>query len=497
MRKWLIVGTALGLALLLVILPILVGFALERAYPVLIERLRVEVPNLGVVEERFERGLFSSSATTRVRFDAENGAQPSIVVDQNWVHGPLALPEWFSGFIPIPPVLTRARGQIRSAEGDRVSDLLLTVNLDGTLDVEAVSPPFASPDGSLSGDGMRAELAIQGGVRGARGQLQSGEVRLDSPPLQATLDPTTVRFHGMSSEAGSRVEGTFELGATRIEMESGVRVNWGTSFGTFNASRIPNELDSSAFDIDLGDFEISGADGPEALAIAESGRLQVDLRTEGRRVDRMQLVLSFDTLQLGARSLGPGLLRLTARGIDFAVLAEFREALEGVSGSEPVADATVDEGAGLLQEWIPILVAASPELKVERFELDGPDGRLEATGWLKIDGSDPGAFEQELTAMEAVQAYGELAIPFPALHGWLDLFMVETVADEAPGLPEEEILAMAEFMREMALGRLIETGFLRPKDDRYRIEFRFEQGVPVVNGKLLGPGGLAELLGGG
>jgi hypothetical protein len=71
------------------------------------------------------------------------------------------------------------------------------------------------------------------------------------------------------------------------------------------------------------------------------------------------------------------------------------------------------------------------------------------------------------------------------------------VSAEAPGLPDEEILAMAQFMREMALGQLIGAGILKPEAGRYQIEFRFEQGVPVVNGKLLGPGGLAELLGGG
>ena len=99
--------------------------------------------------------------------------------------------------------------------------------------------------------------------------------------------------------------------------------------------------------------------------------------------------------------------------------------------------------------------------------------------------------------MEAVGALAEFAIPTAILHNGLDLFLAQSVAAEAPELPDEEILAMAQFMREMALGQLLGTGMLKPQGGRYRIEFRFEQGVPVVNGKLLGPGGLAELLSGG
>ncbi|MDG2335511.1 MAG: DUF945 family protein [Myxococcota bacterium] len=497
MKKGLIIAAGLGLALVFIVLPVLLGFALERAYPPLIERLQNEAPGLDLVEGHFDRGLFSSTAVARFRLPGAAGAPLALEVDQNWVHGPFALSEWFSGFVPIPPVLARVRGQIRPVEAGLGVDWVLRVNLDGTLDLEASSPAFASTDGSLSGEAIQAELSIQGGIRGGRGQIQSGELRLISPGLEARLEPSTLDFRGALSEAGSRVEGTFELGPGSIQTAAGARVGWAPSFGTFDASRAPNERDSSAIDIDLGDLEISSTGSSEPVAMARGARLQIDLKSEDRRLERLQLVMSLDSLEVGANRLGPGLVRVAAKGVDLGALVNFREALGALAVAEEDPVALAELEANLLREWIPALVASSPELRVEAFEIDGPDGRLEATGLLSIDGSEPEAFAEELSAMEAVGALAEFAIPTAILHNGLDLFLAQSVAAEAPELPDEEILAMAQFMREMALGQLLGTGMLKPQGGRYRIEFRFEQGVPVVNGKLLGPGGLAELLSGG
>jgi uncharacterized protein YdgA (DUF945 family) len=71
------------------------------------------------------------------------------------------------------------------------------------------------------------------------------------------------------------------------------------------------------------------------------------------------------------------------------------------------------------------------------------------------------------------------------------------VAAESGGLPREEIVAMTEFMRDMTVARLLDAGMLEVQDEAYRVEVRFEQGVLIVNGKLLGPDGLSGLLMGG
>jgi hypothetical protein len=83
------------------------------------------------------------------------------------------------------------------------------------------------------------------------------------------------------------------------------------------------------------------------------------------------------------------------------------------------------------------------------------------------------------------------------LHAWVDAFLIEAVAAESGGLPREEIVAMTEFMRDMTVSRLLDAGVLHAQDEAYRVEVRFEQGVLIVNGKLLGPGGLRGLLMGG
>ncbi len=508
MKKWLIIGTLSGLVLIFLVLPILVGFALERGYPALLAGLRDQAEGRYSVEGSFDRGLLSSAAQARIQFSSEDGEAVALRLDQAWIHGPFSLPEWFRGNFPFPPVLTFVRAELRPEAGngdDRavdpagwlLADLMLRVNFDGTLDIEALSPAFELPGGFVTGDEMRAEVAIQGGVRGGRGKAELGEVRFQAGESRARLAPTTIRFHGAVTDAGSKVEGTFDLGRARLESSANRVTDLAASFGTFSASRAPNELDISVIDIDLGDVEFSEPGGSTPGGIAQGGRLRIDARSAGGRLARMKLVLSLDALLVGEKSLGPGLVRVALRGVDLSAAASFRDALANLDPSPEISEAALEAETRLLREWIPVLVAGSPEFEVERFELDGPGGRLEGEGWLKIDGSDPTAFARELTTMQAIEARGEFFLPIPILHGWLDTFLMKTMEVEAAGLPREEIVAMTEFMREMAVSRLLETGFLRLEDERYRIEFRFEEGVSIVNGKLLGPGGLMSLLSGG
>ncbi|MCS5638173.1 MAG: YdgA family protein, partial [Myxococcota bacterium] len=244
--------------------------------------------------------------------------------------------------------------------------------------------------------------------------------------------------------------------------------------------------------------EISGAgkDSPIPGKI-HGGHLQLDVRSAARRVVRLEAVFALDALEWGEESFGPGLVRVALRDVDLAAADSFRDALESLAAAGDSGGAPLEAEARLLGEWLPALVRTSPEFEVERFELTGWGGKLEGEGSLKVDGSDPGAFARESSAMEAIEARARLAMPVPLVDALLDGFLLETVQAEGAGLPREEILAMVAFLREMALARLRETGVLRREGERYDVVLRFEQGVLIVNGKLLGPGGLMGLLTGG
>lgn len=502
MKKWLVGGVLTVLVLLFLVAPFLVGLGLERGFPVMLERAQAQGEGRYALEGSFSRGLLSSQSETVVRFSPPGPEGSSLRLRQSWLHGPFAVPEWLEGRFPFPPVIALVRNAVESGAGrpggGLLAEVLLRVNLDGSLDLEAGMPAFELPARGLRSGGASAKGSFQGGIRGGRGHVELAELQLRVGASQMDAAPTTVRFHGVSNEAGSRVDGTFDLGVLHVARASGLRIGILPSFGTFEASRAPNELDLSALETEVGEIEIAQEDS-SAPIVVRGGRLRLRARTTAGRLVRMGLSFSLDSLERGEESYGPGLVRLQLRGVDLLAVSRLRDALAElqVSSADAEPEARAQAETRLLHEWIPVLMASSPELELERLELEGPDGIVEARGRLEVDGRDPAVFEGETTAMEAIEARGYLLVPAPLLHGWLDSFLGGVMEAEAGALPAEELAAMTVFLREMTVARLLDEGMLRPSGDRYRVEMRFEQGVFIVNGKPLGPGGLSGLMGGG
>ena len=509
MKKWLVVGTLGGLVLVLFVLPVLVGFALERAYPALLENAREQVGERFRVEGSLDRGLLASASETTLIPAADDGIEHAIRLRHRWGHGPFAVAQWHVGGVPLPPVLAIVRTAVEpeglvapsivdGLAGRPLVEVEVRMNIDGRLDIVAQSPAFEAVDAGFASQGTKTELRVDGGVRGARGRADVGALRLDSGRGRLAVEASTIRFHGAHTAAGSRVDGDFDLGTARLVAESGGALAWAPSHGTFKLARAPNELDTSSLVVELGEAEIIGAgNGSRIPGKIRGGHLQLDVRSAARRVVRLEAVFALDALVWGEESFGPGLVRVALRDVDLAAADSFRDALETLAAAGDSGGAPLEAEARLLGEWLPALVRTSPEFEIERFELTGWGGKLEGEGFVKVDGSDPGAFARESSAMEAIEARARLAMPVPLVDALLDGFLLETVQAEGAGLPREEILAMVAFLREMALARLRETGVLRREGERYDVLLRFEQGVLIVNGKLLGPGGLMGLLTGG
>jgi hypothetical protein len=508
-KKWLLVGTLLGFGLLFFVLPILVGLALERGYPLVFDDLRERTEGRLVLEASLNRGLLDSTGETLIRMASPGLDTAPLRLRHAWAHGPLPLSEWWAGRIPVPPVLTVVRIEVdpegivgpewlAALAGQPLAQAAVRVNFDGTLDVEASTPAFATADGQVTSEGMRGELTVQGGIRGVRGKLDLGAFGLREGDGGLGVESAEVGFHGIHNDAGSRVEGSFEVGAARLGGSVGRSLQVDPSQGIFSASRAHNELDDSSLTVEFGDARIFSSP-PELPGLSEAvhvrgGHLEFEARSGAGRLHRLHGVFSVNALAWGEATSGPGLVRVELKGMDLFAAADFSEALGELDTSSAGDRPVLEAEAQLLREWFPVLVAASPELEVKRFELETKVGRIEGEGWLRVDGSDPSVFADEMTALAAIEGRGQVALPVPLMQRWLEAFLTPVVEAQAGGLPREEIQAMTVFLREMAEGRLLETGMLRLKDERYHAEFRFEQGVPIVNGKLLGPGGLTELL---
>jgi hypothetical protein len=111
-KKWLLVGTLLGFGLLFFVLPILVGLALERGYPLVFDDLRERTEGRLVLEASLNRGLLDSTGETLIRMASPGLDTAPLRLRHAWAHGPLPLSEWWAGRIPVPPVLTVVRIEV-------------------------------------------------------------------------------------------------------------------------------------------------------------------------------------------------------------------------------------------------------------------------------------------------------------------------------------------------------------------------------------------------
>ena len=497
MRRWLWGGAVAGLLLVFVVLPILVGFSLERGFPSLLERVRDQLgPGYGV-QSQLDRGLLSSiSETVLAPVGGQEGEGP-IVLHHQWAHGPFPLSELLAGRMPIPPVLVAIRNA-ESMAGSAPSglwglDAELRLNFDGSLAIELALPALESDALGFASEGLSAEVLVHGGVRGARGSAELGPMGMQGAGGKLEVEASTLRFHAIHTSAGSQVDGTLDLGAGKGAWGAGGDFRFDPSLGTFRARRAPNELDASSLDLALAEAEIS-VPGSSVPGVLRGAHIRLDVRSEPGKLVRADAVISLDAFEWERGRLGAVLARIALSGIDVSAAAEFRQALAELEASAQDEAFSAQAQADLIVEWLPVLAGSSPEFRVDRIEWEWAEGKGEGEGWVRIDGSDPAAFAQEATALEAIEARGSLVLPVSLVHQGLDAFLTGTVEAQAGALPPEEIAAMTEFLREMAVMRLLETGVLRVEADHYLVEFRFEQGVAIVNGKLIGPGGLMELL---
>ena len=497
MRRWLWGGAVAGLLLVFVALPIGVGFSLERGFPSLLDRVRDQLGPGYVVRGQLDRGLLSSISETVLEPVGDGAGEGPIVLHHQWAHGPFPLSELLAGRMPIPPVLVLIRNapSMAGLAGTGLWGLgtELRLNFDGSLAIELAAPAFESDALGFASEGWLADVLVQGGVRGARGSADLGPMRMQGARGRVEIEASTLRFHAIHSPAGSQVDGTFELGGGQGEWNSGGDYRFDPSTGTFRARRAPNELDASFLDLALAQAEVA-VPGSSVPGVIRGAHMRLDVKSEPGMLVRADAVISLDALEWERGQLGAVLARITLSGVDISAAADFRRALaelEAAAGSEAIA---AEAQADLIVEWLPALASASPEFRLDRLEWEWAGGKGEAAGWIRIDGSNPAAFAQETTAMEALEARGSLTLPVSLVHQGLDAFLAGTVEAQAGPLPSDEIAAMTEFLREMAVMRLLETGVLLAEGDHYIVEFRFEQGVTIVNGKLIGPGGLMALL---
>jgi uncharacterized protein YdgA (DUF945 family) len=423
---------ALG-ALVLGVLPLWGGCEAQRVFEGLDAPLAGGLPGDVEIETDLARGWLRSRAETRLR-----SADGEEVFHHTVAHGPLPLAELLAGRAPWPP----ARALIDTAWWPQSVDneveepwlrARTRIQLDSAVQIAVESAP-------RTGEGL-----VWGGLEGSliSPQPELAQGLLWAPQLELALDGGRIALRDVAAELELIVEeGGIPLGSAVL------------SIGSLSGAG------------PLGDFGIEGA--------RWEVRADDDPATGGCTLEWSAAV---ERISSDGDRYGPGTLRLIARRLDRAALSALIRA----------SRAGVAPGADALQR----LLASSPELELDTFEMTGPDGTLRARARLAIDGADPRVAMGPLFAAMAVEASAEARLPARWLHRVVDQALsIQGVGMEVDSAQQQvDVVAR----RSAWIRELVSAGWLLREGEIYRMQLDYREGQLLLNGRPPDPSAMASL----
>lgn len=498
-RGLVVAASVIGL-LIFVVAPIVTGFVIERTFPTWIEAADESSPDVEI-ESALVRGAFISTAETTLRFGGEDD-QDLLVVRHEVVHGPIPVGELWRGRSPLALVVAvvdtrydvdpEALPNIAAALAGRpLIRLIAWLGLDRSVRLELTSPAIELPEARYRGEGFRGEAVFTPDSGAAEGHLWIGAASLGEASGGALeLAPSELSFRVEAGEGARPAEGSLDLGAIALDGPD-ARIRIAPSRATFAGHLDEAGFETGRFDLTIGDI----VSEPTAASAADSARL-IGLRIQeeseidaDRGLRSLITTVGFDQLSRGADVYGPGQLVLAVRNIDVAAAREFRAALSAVDAG---ASSTADEDPlaarlAVVEQYMPRLLGASPEIVIERFTVGSPHGELTGGGRIAIDGRDPALVGSVLTALMQTRALIEFAIPAPIMRSLVESYVLGSARDEMPEVSEDELRQMASFMGETVLEQLVARGVLVQDGAVYRLDARYEDGMPSLNGQPIDP----------
>lgn len=497
------VGIGLGAVLVLLGMGSCVsGVVLERAYERIIEEASAASEGSWEIAGEYQRGWLSSSAQTRLSIVDERGGEPLVLpLEHDVVHGLLPLGMLARGGSPFDLVVGRVVTEhhldperlprfAEALKGQPFLQATARIGVTGVVDLVLHSPSFALDDGALVSEGMDGDVQLSLREGQAKGDVRLGVVHLREDEGVALIDGSTLSFESepRSSAEGagsSRVSGVLELGAVSLEGEGG-RARIAPARLRFSGESGEGATIAGETELELSEVEVRPAEG-QPLVVRGLELLEVRQQSapEARRDFRAEL--SFEALELGDAHYGPGELEGAIRNIDAQAFEALQKAAAVVQAAGNDEQAKMRAQMALMGEQLPAFLAPSPEIALEKIHLVGKSGALDASARLAVDGSDPSMLGNPFMLLTKIQASATLDAPGPMLEALLDGYYERGLREEQPELDAEARRALAQETRIATLEKLLADGTLVRKGDRYAIEARLDEGLPIINGAPADP----------
>ncbi|MCH7980046.1 MAG: DUF945 family protein [Proteobacteria bacterium] len=412
-----------GLALVVMVSPGIVGMLAEKSVDEQIERATSRDQGLSITAERFDRGWFSSQGRHRIELQDANSAAsirpflglgddddlPVLIVDTELSHGLIAL-----------TALGDENGSLMPGLGRAVSTLSLEMH-DGSI---VALPGKVYSSLSLTGD-LSSSYAT---AAGSQGPASWGDIEIN--------------FESAAMGGDHSYDGTVE--SLRFTHDKDLIVLQGASFA--------GDLEMSEFGFAVGDLQLaldslfSSADGARKVSVGPVFFNTHSSINDGRLNSESELQLTiggipaFDLLRIDTR--------VVLAGVDGHALRRLVENLQlAQNGGNYTA---IQE---LINESVLELIAAGADLNIERLEVSLPMGTIKAVMNIRFLESDRADF------------------------GWTSVLL----AMEADATFEfsESLVDMAVMMRaELEIAR----SFLKKNGDVYEMDVAYKKALLTING---------------
>lgn len=295
-------------------------------------------------------------------------------------------------------------------------------------------------------------------------------------------------------------------------LESQVRIGFDRSV-QFHFSLAAMEGEDADWELDgvWGEGEISAEADARIRIEVHLGRLSLgapgQLGWDGatlsleRSLDDQGLTNLGVALDVGVlRWMGQGFekagLDLALRHVDPAATQILLTALSELAKS-PLPEAEREMARSrLLAEGLPQVLRGSPQVELSRFVLRSSEHTLEFSVRIAVDGSDPTLLANPLFALGLVQAEAQVSASRALVESALDVYLAGQMAQDeaAEGLSQQDLIGMAAFMREAALGSWVAAKRLVVEEDQFTADVEFDGGVLILNGEMLDPTELSNPL---
>jgi len=422
------VALLIGLAIIVLLSPGIVGRLAERSMDENLDWAATESQEVVVTSQGFDRGWFSSAGQHRIELrdgelrsafltiigDIEPTDLPVLIVDTRLDHG----------LVPLSSI-SRNKGTLMPGLGSAVSTLRLEFESGEQIDV---------PGTIYSEVGLTGNLSSNYVLAGGSFDLHGETADWGDTDILVTTNPSNshVEFGGsmtslsLTSSLDNVLVGEIEFNGNRRQ----------TPFGFAVAD----------FDIDVASVAVRGQGGAESF-----GPFSLHTRTDvdGDRLS-METALRLDNTPFG--NLGNSAISIDVEltDVDGIAAGNIGDALR-----EMQAGGSSEDFMFVVEDDLRRLLAAGFELKVDTLDISLPQGQVTSEIHITLDesASDNFAWTSALLALDATV---ELSVP-------VELF---------------DLVAAAEPQLHGAVG----LGYLRQNGDAYELEATFEKGLLTVNG---------------